>query len=661
MQQPQSTSKKRMYITLAALVVVFGLTGFLNYPKAWNFVADKARSVHIGIPDYWDVPFRLGLDLKGGAHLVYEADLSKVPPSQSADALEGARDVIERRVNAFGVAEPLVETAASGGVSRINVELAGVTDVESAIKQIGETPILEFKTPKTAPSVDDKKVTDAANAAVRIQADEALARVKKSGFTATEAPITDFVSKMTGEYSQLATQLEAQKAWKGEVMPAVIETPTEFYVAKVVDIRKTEHEISASHILICFKGADGCTKETTKEEAYAKAKELAAQATAANFGKLASENSTEPGAVKSAGSLNWFFPSTMVTPFATALNAMKVGDITREPVLTNFGYHLIYKSGTHPNVVLPEYKLQTLKFAKSSGTITAADQWDNTDLSGSDLKTASVQFNSQTGDPEVSIVFSDAGAKKFAAITKAWVGKQIAIFLDGEIISAPTVQQEITGGNAQITGRFGIEEAKTLARRLNAGALPIPVKLVSQSTVGPTLGAIDLEKSLNAGFWSFILVALFMILYYRLPGFVSVIALVFYTSVILAIYKLLPVTMSLSGIAGFIVTLGMAVDANILIFERLREELRLGRTLGASIDEGFHRAWSSIWDGHLTTLFAAFVLFYFTSSSIKGFALTLAIGVLMSLFTAITVTRVILKTVVGFNFAKHPWLFGVKK
>ena len=662
-------------MTLGALVVVFLFTGFLNYPKAWNVMAGAARSAHLGISDYWDVPFRLGLDLKGGANLIYEADLSKIPSKDQTEALLGTRDVIERRVNAFGVAEPLVETASAGGVSRINVELAGVSDVESAIKQIGETPVLEFKTPKSPDAQIDKKATDEANAASLKKAEAALDRVKvkrevfatvakevsEDAATKEKGGETVFVNKMTAAYSEVVQEITSQNAWKGELMPKLIETKDAYWIVKVDDIRRTEREVQASHILICFKGASNCDKETTKEEAYAKIKALVPQLTPANFAKFASENSTEPGAVNSGGSLGWFFPVTMVDSFATAVRPMYVNTITKEPVLTDFGYHLILKSGSRPNVILPEYKLSVIKIAKTAGIINASDPWENTNLSGKDLESATVQFDSRTGEPQVSLKFSAEGGKKFAELTKAWVGKQIAIFLDGKEISAPVVQQEIDGGSAQITGNFSIETAKTLARRLNAGALPVPIKLVSQSTIGPTLGAADLEKSMKAATVAFLLVALFMILFYRLPGVISVISLLFYTSVVLAIYKLFPVTLSLSGIAGFVVTVGMAVDANVLIFERMREELRLGRSLLSAIDEGFNRAWSSIWDGNITTLFAAFVLFYFTSSVIKGFALTLAIGVIVSMFSAITVTRSILRFVSGFEFAKKEWLYGAKK
>jgi protein-export membrane protein SecD len=259
----------------------------------------------------------------------------------------------------------------------------------------------------------------------------------------------------------------------------------------------------------------------------------------------------------------------------------------------------------------------------------------------------------------VGLEFNSEGAELFKQITEENIGKQVAIFLDGQPISVPTVNEAIRDGQAVITGQFDIQEAKLLAQRLNAGALPVPIDLISEQTVGPTLGSSSLQKSLIAGLLGFALVALFMIFYYRLPGLLSVIALIFYIVFVLAIFKLLPVTLTLSGLAGVILSLGMAVDANVLIFERLKEEIKSGRTMASAIDEGFKRAWTSIRDGNLTTLIACLILFWFSSSVIKGFALTLGIGVIMSMISAVTITRIFLKLVAGWKFVRnYPWILG---
>jgi len=370
-------------------------------------------------------PWKLGLDLIGGAHLTYNVDLSQVPDADRNLVVNGLRDVIERRVNNFGVAEPQVYSAQAQGQTQLVVELAGVKDIGAAIAQIGETPFLEFK-------------------------------------------------EVQGE-----------------------------------------------------------------------------------------------------------------------------------------------------------------------GTST---QYLPTDLNGRFIKSAQVSFaNSGVGGPQVSIVFNDEGAKKFEELTARNINKPLAIFLDGQLIEAPTVQEKITGGSAVITGRFSLNEARTLAERFNAGALPAPITLVNQQTISPALGADSLHKAIVAGLAGTLIVMIFMIFYYGWFGAVASAALLIYIIFSLAIFKLVPVTMTLAGVAGFILTIGMAVDANILIFERIKEEKQRGLTKTSSVEEGFRRAWNSIRDSNTSTIITALILYYFTSSFVRGFALTLLLGVLVSLFSAITTTRLFLQ------------------
>ncbi len=276
-------------------------------------------------------------------------------------------------------------------------------------------------------------------------------------------------------------------------------------------------------------------------------------------------------------------------------------------------------------------------------TYTYPGLWQKTDLTGRDLDNADVTYENQNSSasskPVVTLTFNNAGKQKFAKLTKDNLNKQIAIVLDGRIVSAPTVQAEITDGNAIITGQKDIKEAKKLADRLNEGALPIPAKLIAQKNVGATLGVDSIKKSLIAGLVGIFLVAIFMIVHYKLPGVISVLALLIYSLIALALFKIIPVTMTLAGIAGFILSIGMAVDANILIFERTREEIRSGKDIVLAINEGFKRAWSSIRDSNFSTIITCAILFYFGSGIIKGFALTLAIGVMVSMFSAITVSR----------------------
>jgi len=446
--------------------VISGLfVGVFNFPQVWNnSVYYLNQYAPFQIPQWYPREFRLGLDLLGGSELVYEADLSNISFGEKENALQGVRDVIERRANVLGVAEPVVQIINSGNASRVVVQLAGIQDVKEAIRQIGETPILEFKEQKPPKTIEIK-----------------------------------------GEDGQVMN---------AEVAPAEGEDP-----------------------------------------------------------------------------------------------------------------------------------------------------WVNTALSGKDLKSANVEFDPTTGAPNVSLKFSDEGEKLFGDLTAKNIGKPIAIFLDGGIISAPTVQQEIRSGGAIITGSFTVPEAKLLAQRLNAGALPVPITLVSQQTVGATLGQVSLQNSLIAALFGFLFVALFMIIYYRVSGFFAIIALLIYVSIVLAIFKLIPVTLTLAGIAGFILSMGMAVDANVLIFERLKEELHGGRTLPSAVDESFKRAWTSIRDGNVTTLIASVILFWFSSSAIKGFALTLSIGVLVSMFGAIIITRSFMTLISVWRWNKYHGLFApfVKK
>jgi len=297
-------------------------------------------------------------------------------------------------------------------------------------------------------------------------------------------------------------------------------------------------------------------------------------------------------------------------------------------------------------------KTAQLKF-KELGTTDGNQDFQDTALTGAQLRRAEVQFDQNTGEPQVSIQFNADGTKLFAELTKKNLQKPLAIELDGEIISAPTVQTVIDNGEAVITGKFDIKEAKKLAIELNAGALPVPIKLIEQRNVGASLGSESVKKSLVAGLVGLCLIALFMMIYYRLPGFLAVLALIIYSLIVLALFKLIPVTLTLAGIAGFILSIGMAVDANILIFERTKEELAAGKTIGLSLEEGFKRAWSSIRDSNFSSLITCTILYYGTTGIVRGFAVTLAIGILISMFTAITVSRNFLRLFVGTALEKH--------
>lgn len=400
----------------ASLILIFALTAL-----AAVFIWPKGFGEKF-------LPWKLGLDLVGGTHLIYEVDMKGVETSDRNSVLGGLRDIMERRANVFGVSEPQVLTAKSGDSYRVIVELAGIKDAQKAVEQMGRTAELDFR---------------------------------------------EVLEKEDG-------------------------------------------------------GAD----------------------------------------------------------------------------------------------------------------------FKTTGLTGKYLKRAQVILGPQTGQPEISVEFNAEGAKLFEDITARNIDNRLGIFLDGELVSGPVVRQKIIGGQAVISGQFTAEEAKALASLLNAGALPAPVELVSQQIIGASLGENSLRKTLLAGLIGTLAVMMFMLVFYRKLGFFAVLALVIYVIIASGIFKVVSMTMTLAGIAGFVLSIGMAVDANVLIFERTKEEIKKGLSKISSIEEGFSRAWPSIRDSNITTIISSVILYYFTTGFVKGFALTLLIGVIVSMFTAITATRTLLKVFV---------------
>ena len=286
--------------------------------------------------------------------------------------------------------------------------------------------------------------------------------------------------------------------------------------------------------------------------------------------------------------------------------------------------------------------------------------WESTGLTGKDLKKAMVSSSGALAEPVVALEFNLEGQKKFAELTKKLYKQPMAIFFNGELQSSPVIQAVITDGNAIISGNFTAKEVQQMVDLLNAGALPVPAKIIEENTVGPTLGADSIAKSKMAGILGLSFVMLFMLAYYRAPGVIANLALVIYGIILFALFKAIPVTLTLAGIAGFILSIGMAVDANILIFERTKEELKAGRTLFTAINSGFDRAWTSIFDSNMTTIITCAILYCCGTSIVKGFALTLALGVMVSMFTAITVTKNFMHLIFGTGNLKNPALFGLR-
>lgn len=661
---------KRNVLGASALLLLAIAAGIVTFPKEWNTaMAAMKDKVGFHLPYVPENDFTLGLDLKGGAHLAYEADMSSIDEAERDTALEGVRDVIERRVNAFGVAEPIVQTNIADGHYRVLVDLPGVTDVQAAIDQIGETPVLTFRTPiedvNTTPTEEQQAQIDAAQETERKNAldvmDKALAG-DDFGALAAEYSIDEstknaggyigFVTADDAEFDGLVSQIES-KGLRAGVISGLYEGTSRMHVVKYIS-KKTESEPRISHILICYQGAMGCEQTRSKEEALALAQQLQDEATTRNFADLAKENSDDTATKDEGGDVGYVSRGQMVQAFEDAAYDLRETRIS-EVVETEFGYHILYRVGSRP---ARSYEIAHIEMPWTTASdVLTVDPWKNTELSGKDLKHASVVFDQQTGAPLVSLQFNDQGTELFAQLTKDNVGKVIGIFLDGQAITTPVVNEPIYGGQATISGNFTIAEAKLLAQRLNAGALPVPISVISQQTIGPALGASSLEYSVKAGLIGFLLVALFMMLYYRLAGVVAIVSLAVYALLNLALFKAFGVTITLAGIAGFIFSLGIAVDANVLVFERLKEELRSGRDLPSAVEEAFRRAWPSIRDGNATTLIATAILYSMTTGSVRGFALTLALGVFVSLFCAFVVCRFLMRRIARVQKLRSKFFF----
>jgi protein-export membrane protein SecD len=668
---------KIRYSLIAILVVTIGLLMF-NFPGFFNVGINWFNSkLGITIPNISAQAFHLGLDLQGGTHLVYEADTSKVAVGEEAEAIEGVRGVIERRVNALGVSEPIVQTNRAGGKWRVIVELAGVKDSARAIEMIGETPLLEFKEVNNVPAREltateksdlesfNKTAEKNANSYLTsaLRGEDFVTLVKDNSddiYTKEQGGDIGLVTATSTGYTEIYSALSVANVEAGKVYDKVITAADGYNIVKVTDVHDGETQVEAKHLLICYKGATSCDSDLSKSDALKKIEDLKNQATTENFEDLVKKNSTEPGAETSGGTLGWFGPGAMVESFDKAVFAMKTNEIS-DVVETEFGYHLIFKTGEK---VTKQYKVSRLLVATKDETdiLPPQDPWLVTGLSGKQLTKARVEFDPNTNEPMVGIEFNDEGKKLFSEITTRNVGRQVAIFLDGEVISAPSVNEPITDGAAVIMGSFNLTEAKLLSQRLNAGALPVPVTLIGQQVVGSTQGDNVLNSIVFAGLIGALFIGIFMTAFYRLPGFLSVIALIVYSTIVLFIFKAVPVTLTMSGIAGVIMSLGMAVDANVLIFSRLREEILLGKPLGSAIEEGFKRAWPSIRDSNVSTLITCFVLIWFGDSMIKGFAITLSVGVIVSMFSALTVTRLLMRQFVKVkNLEGKLWLFGISK
>ncbi|MFA7682273.1 MAG: protein translocase subunit SecD, partial [Candidatus Peribacteraceae bacterium] len=468
------------------------------------------------------------------------------------------------------------------------------------------------------------------------------------------------------------------------------------YLVHLRAITTGKEEMEASHILITYQGALSAAEDVTrtKEEALTLAQELRQRlADGEDFETIAREYSDGPSS-EEGGGLGSFGRGTMVPAFEEVAFALKEGEIS-DPVETQFGYHIIRSNRASQKLAdRASYDLMALTGPDATEKATAfAEQieknqvqqteeaahmrslffsllptgWKDTTLDGRHFQAATVTLDPTSNLPVVQITFDTEGGQLFQELTKNNVGKRIAIFVGGELVSAPTVQTEISGGVAIITGSQSFEEAKKLAQDLNTGAIPAPIYLAGQHTVEATLGAEAFRTSLEAALIGIAILMLYMIAFYRLLGLLADVALLLYAVLFLALLKL-PlflfsgqyIVLTLAGMAGIILSIGMAVDANVLIFERMKEELKKGKLLKTAAHTGFERAWPSIRDGNVSTLITCVILFSVGTSIVRGFAATLGMGVLLSMFSAIVVTRWLVRKVAQTPLAENTTLFGVK-
>jgi protein-export membrane protein SecD len=518
---------------LLLLVVLLGLSiyallpSFQLYNRPDRDTADPRDPV---MKELRSKALKLGLDLKGGMHLLLEIDKSKLPPGvQEKDVIDRAMEILRNRIDQFGVAEPIIQRQ---GDNRILVQLPGLLDKERAVKLIGETAQLEFKLVKQA--AESRTVLDRLNRA------------------------------LAGRVSDIPDSLAADS----------------------LNAANPLNDLIYSTDMSRYGGVE------ILEEDFVKVTALLAKV-----------------------NLEEVLPRDASIGFSSKTEVFDQGRIGRVLYVMN----------------------------------------RRAEMTGEAVSNAVMKFGLDPRDPSaagVSMTLSNKGANTFRKVTGANIGRQLAIVLDNKVSSAPVIRDRIPTGQAQITGRFDATEARDLAIVLRAGALPAPLKVAEERTVGPSLGRDSIAGGLRAGWVGAIIVVLFMLIYYRGSGLIAIFSLVLNMLFLFAGLAALHGTLTMPGIAGIVLTVGMAVDANILVFERIREELRAGKTVKMAVEQGFDRAWRTILDANLTTLISALVLFKFGSGPIKGFAITLGIGLIANMYTAVFVARMVFDAVLARRAAR---------
>ena len=618
-------------LVITALIVISGLTlGFQNI-RLGGF--ERVSENPLGL--------KLGLDLQGGSHLVYQTSLEdalgeRIQPTE--EQMDSLRRIIDRRVNETGLGEPVIQLL---GEDRLLVQLPGVSDPARAKTIIGETARLEFKHRQINVSVP---VELKASSIMSIHIGEFPETVTDEAgemLEITENPLADLPTSST-EMEQIVATSTADTLVTENNDEAIESQPkpdssdnANFQEISFLVIELDDEAAETLDLVI----------ERMIKSTLAYASGLKSQYTV-NRLQVSVSGGNEVRTVELPLQLVARVPDTNM--FAMAL-------------ITGIGQPIAPSIDKTNALFGSEVEFELVEI------IGAIDE--DVGLTGDDLSRAYAGTHQTTGMPIVNIEFNAQGAKRFGELTRDLLNTEdrLAIFLDEEELIAPGVNQVITGGSAYIEGRdFTPDRARDISQLLEAGRLPIPIELIQERDVDAILGADSLKKSVLAGLIGLLLVIIFMTLYYRIPGLIAGVALILYASFVLTVFKLIPVTLTLSGVAAAILSVGMAVDANILIFERMKDELRSGRTLLTSINVGFNRAWPAIRDGNVSTLITCVILFWFAdtlgASIVQGFAATLAIGVLISMFSAITISRTLLRLVATLAISRRTdWFVPVGK
>ena len=655
----------RIVIVILVLVVLSGLAVGFKTIRIGNFERGGEDTL-LGLT--------LGLDLQGGSHLVYQASLQsesgdssvmtpQAPPT--ADQMDALRRTIERRLNSSGLGEPILQVV---GEDRLLVQIPGVSDPDSAKALIGETAQLEFKHRTiNVPSPLEFEEGDI----IGYRVVEMTPDLFSPPETAEEPAGQESGSEDAGTTDDAGSQ-ESGSEDAGTTDDAGSQESGSEDAGTTDDTGSQESGSEDA----------GTTDDASAQEDSADTPPgppgLEVEFSDSGLAKFA------PAVVEMRDSLVAGSGSGIIYADRLAVSlaggeAQEIEVYYQPIVLLQEG---LFPIGGDPNVReiigTNKYVISLIEAFPDSDDVTAeaerqfapggelvfklikgkVDQ--DIGLTGDDLARAYAGQHQGSGAPIVNIEFNGEGTRKFAEVTTEIAGTsdQIAIFLDDEELIAPVADQPITGGNAFISGRdFTIERVKDIALLLESGRLPIPIELILEKDVDAILGSDSLAKSVRAGVVGLALVFMFMLLYYRMPGLIAALALLIYALMLIAIFKMLPVTLTLSGVAAAILSVGMAVDANILIFERMKEEMRSGRTLLSSINIGFNRAWSAIRDSNVSTLITSGILYWFAdtlgATVVQGFAATLAIGVLLSMFSAIFVSRTLLRLVALTGFGRR--------